>query len=202
MLQNADPTGEIQPDSMEMLDLEDQCYMMGPLIDQHLQKIDCKHAVLDEVNLKIFEAFQMYNNLMKESITKSSSMIGANLYNPQLANNAAMNYVAAPPQVEVAGGQILANQLNTYANFAANPQNKDLPQSNSNLPNTIPAQYQMPYPPYNNAYPSFSQMPDQLSLNPAGNYIAKSDAQMPPQTGLMMPPAQTGNTVHNYTLSS
>ena len=40
MIQNADPTGEQQPDSEEMLQLEDICYAMGPLIDQELQNID------------------------------------------------------------------------------------------------------------------------------------------------------------------
>lgn len=82
LMQNADPTGEIQPDSQEMLLLEDQCYMMGPLIDQQLQKIDYKHAILDDVNIKIIEAFQMYNNLMKESISKTT-----NLIQPMMTNN-------------------------------------------------------------------------------------------------------------------
>ena len=73
-MQNADPTGEIQPDSREMPQLEDQCYMMGPLIDQQLQKIDYTHAILDVLNIKIIEAFQMYNNLMKESINKTTNL--------------------------------------------------------------------------------------------------------------------------------
>jgi hypothetical protein len=40
LIQNADPTGEIQPDSEELIQLEEMCYCMGPLIDQELQKID------------------------------------------------------------------------------------------------------------------------------------------------------------------
>ena len=40
MIQNADPTGERVPDSPEMLNLEEQCKAMGPLIDTELEQID------------------------------------------------------------------------------------------------------------------------------------------------------------------
>lgn len=40
LIQNADPTGETQTDSTEMLRLENQCSRMGPLIDTELEKID------------------------------------------------------------------------------------------------------------------------------------------------------------------
>ncbi|KAL3889024.1 hypothetical protein ACJMK2_001382 [Sinanodonta woodiana] len=67
MIQNADPTGEIHPDSTEMLQLEEQCKAMGPLIDAELEKIDRKHASLCELNQKVMDALQMYHNLMKET---------------------------------------------------------------------------------------------------------------------------------------
>ncbi|KAL5013963.1 hypothetical protein ScPMuIL_008233 [Solemya velum] len=66
LIQNADPTGETQPDSPEMLFLEEQCKMMGPLIDTELEKIDKKHAGIIEQNNRVMEALQMYHNLMKE----------------------------------------------------------------------------------------------------------------------------------------
>lgn len=78
LIQNADPTGEIQPDTYEMLQLEEECYMMGPLIDLKLQYVDQKHAVLEDLNTKLLEAFQMYNNLMKESINKASYIMESN----------------------------------------------------------------------------------------------------------------------------
>lgn len=68
-IQNADPTGEINPDSVDMLQLEEQCKAMGPLIDAELEKIDRKHASLCEINTKVLEALQMYHNLMKETPT-------------------------------------------------------------------------------------------------------------------------------------
>ena len=78
LIKNADPTGEIQPDTYEMLQLEEECYMMGPLIDLKLQYVDQKHAVLEDLNTKLLEAFQMYNNLMKESINKASYIMESN----------------------------------------------------------------------------------------------------------------------------
>ena len=40
LIQNADPTGEIRPDTPQMLGLEEECKAMGPLIDTELEKID------------------------------------------------------------------------------------------------------------------------------------------------------------------
>lgn len=111
MLQNSDPTGEIQPDTQELLDLEEECYMMGPLIDQKLQLIDQKHSQLEDLNVKIIESFQMYNNLMKESLTKANSYIG-----PMVSSNSQANpqYVAAPPSLDQNPMQ-LANQLSSMS---------------------------------------------------------------------------------------
>lgn len=67
MIQNADPTGENRPDTVEMLQLEEQCKQMGPLIDAELEKVDKKHADLCAINTKVLEALQMYHNLMKET---------------------------------------------------------------------------------------------------------------------------------------
>lgn len=66
MLQNADPTGEIEADSNEMLLLEDTCYAMGPLIDHELEKVDRKHVQLEELNKNLREAMDLYHRLMEE----------------------------------------------------------------------------------------------------------------------------------------
>lgn len=120
LMQNADPTGEIQPDSQEMLLLEDQCYMMGPLIDQQLQKIDYKHAILDDLNIKIIEAFQMYNNLMKASITKTSNFIQPMMINNNTNSNMISQnpgnfipYCSGPSQID----NNLSNQLDSFSTF-------------------------------------------------------------------------------------
>lgn len=121
MLQNADPTGEIQPDSQELLDLEEECYMMGPLIDKKLQDIDEQHAELEDLNLKILEAFQLYNNLMKESISKQTALINNSQIGGQQPSMSmgmpGINYAAAPPSLE-ANSLNFANKLNSMAGYA------------------------------------------------------------------------------------
>lgn len=126
LLQNADPTGEIQPDSQEMLDLEEECYMMGPLIDKKLQDIDEQHAELEDLNLKILEAFQLYNNLMKESISKQSALINNNqMSTVSMApgpgsgmTNGGVSFAAAPPSLD-ANSLNFAHKLNSMVQAGA-----------------------------------------------------------------------------------
>jgi hypothetical protein len=150
-----------------MLDLEDQCYMMGPLIDQQLQKIDYKHAVLEDLNLKVLEAFQMYNNLMKESISKTTAytMPTPSVNHGQNAGNF-IPFVAAPPQTDIS----LSNQLNNFVNFNNSIQPVQMQQQQAqqsdqfNANATMVANYQA----FNNGmYQSYNIAPiDPNYLNP------------------------------------
>lgn len=66
LLQNADPTGETAVDPAELHVLEEHCKAMGPLIDAELEKIDRKHIELTDINRRLVESLEMYNNLMRE----------------------------------------------------------------------------------------------------------------------------------------
>ncbi|CAL1287310.1 unnamed protein product [Larinioides sclopetarius] len=62
---DADPTGQVPPDTDDLLALEDHCLAMGPMIEQQLEKIDHQHAELTQCNKLLVDALKSYETLMK-----------------------------------------------------------------------------------------------------------------------------------------
>ena len=170
MLQNADPTGEIEPDSNDMLMLEDTCYAMGPLIDHELEKVDRKHVQLEELNKNLREAMDLYHRLMEEGRVRAA----------QTKTTAA----------QLAGNPMYQTPMGAQPGYY--PVHPGLPNQSGMPPSQVLSQPMM-YPPtsaYNTmppqAPPSMSYLPPQ----PAGAYYVDPNLTgMPPQHMMYsMPP--------------
>lgn len=65
LLHEADPTNP-EKDTDEMINLEKEVNMMGPLIDNELERVDRKHAQLTQLSSDLVEALSLYHTLMRE----------------------------------------------------------------------------------------------------------------------------------------
>ncbi|XP_062566054.1 signal transducing adapter molecule 2-like [Saccostrea cucullata] len=220
LIQNADPTGETQPDSTEMLRLENQCSRMGPLIDTELEKIDKKHASLCELNSKVVEAMQLYHNLMKETpapygyktqhpaAPMNYNFPSQSVYNgqPQFQPGPGQMPPSTLPQGSIPVGQMPLPQGSMPQNLGMIPPNVQMPQNqmNSSVPQQMsmnPQNY-MPQVPSSQPYSSSSDS----SMN-AYNPSVQSQSAMPPSHNQSMPQqvssAQSGAPQQNfqYTMS-
>lgn len=170
MLQNADPTGEIERDPAELGAFEDQCHKMGPLIDTELEKIDRKHMTIMELNQKLVDALQMYHSLMKmPPMAGGAPYMAPPPYQMPPPGNMAGGYAPpmAPPNV---GGYV--SSLPPYAAY------------NSGVPNGG-AEYSQPLSPP----PSSNADSAHTTAAPTTAFSPPPMSQQPP--GTTHPPAPT-----------
>ena len=172
MLQNADPTGEIETDSNEMLMLEDTCYAMGPLIDHELEKVDRKHVQLEELNKNLREAMELYHRLMEEGRIRAAQ-VKTNA--AQLANQMYQQpqIPSSQPYYQVHPGLQSQVSMTAQQSQLQQPMMYQPPQTYNQLPPQ--AQQSMPYIP---------QQP------PGAYYVDPNLQQQQPQQHMMysMPP--------------
>lgn len=176
MLQNADPTEEIEKDPADLVTFEEQCHKMGPLIDTELEKIDRKHMTIMELNQKLVDALQMYHSLMKM---------------PPMAGGA--TYMAPPPYQMPPPGSIPGSYPTTMAPPAVGGYVSAPPPYaayNPGMPNGVGADYTQPPPPpsSNGDAPHTSAPPTAFppqQQQPPGNPPAPTTSapyhQQPPQ---------------------
>lgn len=136
MIQNADPTGEINPDPADLVTLEEQCKGMLPLIDQELERIDRQHIQLMEYNMKLMDAFKMYNSLMSELPNYGYVMGSSKMAAP---SQPAQHMFPGPQYLP---GQVPMSDVNAASLMGSQPQQLGygpvtaMAPAQSNMPNT------------------------------------------------------------------
>ncbi|KAH9391612.1 Signal transducing adapter molecule 2 [Tyrophagus putrescentiae] len=97
LLHEADPQSE-NCDTEELLQLEEQCVAMMPLIDQQIELIDKRHATLTTLNGQLNSALNLYHDLMKESFQMDQAAAAAAAQAAAQAAAYAANMAAAVQQ--------------------------------------------------------------------------------------------------------
>ncbi|CAF1361730.1 unnamed protein product [Rotaria sordida] len=168
MLQNADPTGEIEVDSNEMLMLEDTCYAMGPLIDHELEKVDRKHVQLEDLNKNLREAMELYHRLMEEGRIRAAQ---AKTNAAQLANQ--MYQQQQQPQMPPQPYYQVHPGLQSHSPIPSQQQ---------------PIMYQPPPQLYNQLPPQTQQSMSYIPQQPTGAYYVDPNLQQQQHMMYSMPP--------------
>ncbi|XP_052422035.1 signal transducing adapter molecule 2 [Carassius gibelio] len=190
LLQNTDPA-DASPDGPELVTLEDACEKMNPMIDEKLQEIDRKHSELSELNVKVLEALELYNQLINE----------APLYNAySKMQNLQGTYPGAPTHLSMQGYQPSGAYMSSGVpqGYSLTDQAGplcSLPPSVNSVPTSQPAQPPYISGPMNAAYVNHAPgapapYPPQMSMAMDMSAYQNGNPGLPPTSYPMSAPAQ------------
>ncbi|XP_046865087.1 signal transducing adapter molecule 1-like [Xenia sp. Carnegie-2017] len=169
MLKNANVEEE-DDDEDTLIELEETCRKMAPLIADKIQVIQKKHDDLTDLNDSFLQAMSKYQNMsneplpVRQSFSNVASIPQNNHYTQQVVNNPALlkSYMTGHPSASYSPGpshpgltQIVADGMNaTYSNPG-----QYVPQVQLNAPHkpSVPGSQQYNYPTTNQVYGQYYQ---------------------------------------------
>ncbi|GFU04830.1 signal transducing adapter molecule 1, partial [Nephila pilipes] len=159
-LNDTDPASE-SPDPKEMLKLEDEVHQMAPLIEENLQAVDKRIAMLNLVNEKIMASFDLFHSLsdnwstlppnakyatmpISQSQVSMPATASTVFQNIQPFTNPQMMYVPTPstgPQYVMAGDQAESKPVSALHTQVLSPLQTQIPTSG---PQVLPTESSNP----------------------------------------------------------
>ncbi|GAU98865.1 hypothetical protein RvY_09949 [Ramazzottius varieornatus] len=197
VIHDADPEG-VRPDPADLLELEDQCTRMWPLIDAELQKVDRLQSGLEEISTQINDALAMYDSVMKEQAAQFGQVQSSLPYAHSAHHTASATPVIFPPvgtyNAPVPGEASAAQYIPQQMLYQNHPQ-QQIPQLNHDF-SAMAINSGVPQPPQTTAFQTY--VPNPAKLAAAAGQMAQQQLPQLPQVAPTYSQPPTTQTHSHY----